>query len=91
MKAPDKTLYGVRNPKWIVDIVQMLWGWGGVGLGWDVNVHGRLRHEVDATLGMGWGWGGTLRFMGTCVRSRCYVGHGVGLGWDVNVHGLRFT
>ena len=33
-------------------------GWGGVG--WDVNVHVNLRHEVDATSRMGWGvgWGG---------------------------------
>ena len=29
-------------------------------MGWDVNVHVNLRHEVDATSRMGWGvgWGG---------------------------------
>ena len=31
-------------------------------MGWDVNVHVNLRHEVDATSRMGWGvgWGGMI-------------------------------
>ena len=31
-------------------------GWGGVG--WDVDIHLHLLHELDATSRMGWGWGG---------------------------------
>ena len=36
------------------------WGGGWGGVGWDVNIHVNLRHEVDATSRMGWGvgWGG---------------------------------
>ena len=30
------------------------WGGGWGGVGWDVNVHVNLRHEVDATSRMGW-------------------------------------
>ena len=46
-------------------VLDVTWGMGWGGVGWDVNVHLHLLHEVDSTWGMG--WGGMLTFTCTCI------------------------
>ena len=61
------------------------WGGGWGGVGWDVNAHVNLRHEVDATSRMGWGVGWDVNVH---VNLRHEVDATSRMGWGVGWGGV---